>query len=87
MTGGFFGIFGGGQSIQEIDRFPFVLLTEVGVSHRHGKRFVSQDLLKFFQRATSHQEMACKSVPEVVESEVYYSERSNPGTLKRQAMS
>jgi len=30
-----------GQSIQKVDRFLFVLLAKVGISHGHGQGFVA----------------------------------------------
>jgi hypothetical protein len=34
----------GGQSIQKIDRLPFVFLTQVRISQAHGHRRITQDL-------------------------------------------
>ena len=57
-------VFGrGGQSIQKVDRFLFVLLAQVGIPHGHVHSRMAQDLLEFLHGAPSHNEMACEGVP------------------------
>ena len=79
MTCSYFG--GSGQSIQEIDRFLFVLLAEVGIPHSHVHSLVAHEFLQFFHGGTSHDHVTSESVAQILKPETLYP-RTSEGSFE-----